>query len=320
MRADLRKLRRPAAGLILMFAVLLGVATVGLAQAADADQWAVVTDGLSDLDTAAGADQLCAALQVTGQECADRVAEQRADINRLGEELVRDQPYAAALQSSRAAPGVAAGLMASWLGVIVIALIAVAHVSSEWQYGTARILLSGRQSRLGFLLSKVLSVCVASLLVFAALAVVLAALGPLLRRIYSVAPLDPSFSTIEFSLSHSATAVAVLVFVSCLSVAIAMLVRHSLAALGVAISLNLLATYLATWPHLVAWSPTFWVASVMQFDASGRLRDHIWPTAFPVGGSDPITYQPVTGYIGMTAFAAVALALSYVWLRRAEVR
>lgn len=320
MRAELTKLRRPASYLILMFTILVGVGTVGLAQAADADQWAVVSEGLAELDTAAGVDRLCEALQVTGEECAARVSEQRANIESLGLDLVRDQPYAAALQTSTAAPGVAAGLMASWLGIISVAMIASAHITSEWQNGTARVLLSGRESPFGFLMTKMMTVFVAALLLLAGLALTLAAISPLLRALYPVAPLDPAFDVGNFSGTRSASTLAVLAFVSCLTTAVAMIVRHSLAVIGVTVALNLGATYMATWGSLVNWTPTFWVASAMGFDASGRLRDHVWPTTFPIGGDEPLAYQPVAGFLGMFILATTALAVAYFWLQRAEVR
>lgn len=320
MKSELTKLRRPASWLLLMFVLLVGVGTVGWAQAADADQWAVVSDGLADMDTAEGVDGLCNALQVTDDKCVAQVEEERASLRRLGDELIREQPYAAALQSSTAAPGVAAGLMASWIGIIAISMIAAVHVTSEWQYGTARVLLSGRQSLLRFLVVKTASVFVMALVLFAGLAVALAALGPLLKRLYMVGPPNPTFDNLAFSVTHSISAIAVIAFVAFFSTAVAMVVRNQLAVISLVTGMILFATYLATWPALVSWTPTYWIASVMNFDASGSLRDHVWPTTFPVGGSDPVAYQPILGYVGISLLAMVSLVLAYFWSRKAEVR
>lgn len=319
MRVELLKLRRPAIGFVVLFALLSAFSVVALAQASDAEQWAVVAEGRAAIDTPQGVREFCRVMEVEGQECTAAVAQQQAENERFRRELIENEPFGAVLQSPMGALGVAAGLMASWHGLLLISALAGLHVAGEWSGGTARVLLSGRVSRSRYYFQKLASIFAASIGLLLTLFLGLLLVTPILGVLYEVGPLPSGFNVGEYSMSQLGRSVPVLVFFCSIAVTAATAIRHVLGSMAAVIVVGFVALVLAGARDLVPWSPAYWVSSVMKFDARGAFHDHFWPDVFPLGTSRPVPLDVTLGYAALGATSLSAVAIGALLLRRMEV-
>lgn len=224
---------------------------------------------------------------------------------------------AAAATSQLAQPGqaghIAAGLLASLPGLLLIAIIAGGHWGGEWSGHTIRQLLcrEGRRGRV--LAAKWLSIWIAGLVTLLACWLLLAAAGPL---IISAAGLPPAHAGLWSGLGSSAAAAGraavVLGLFAAVGTAAGTLGRGQLAATGVTAGSMLLALLIAGVGSVGRWSPASFVQGWMSFQPSGYLPTSFWSR---LDGAAP---AELAGLAGIAVTAAVAAAIAR-WRMSADV-
>jgi hypothetical protein len=224
---------------------------------------------------------------------------------------------AAAATSQLAQPGqaghVAAGLLASLPGLVLIAVIAGGHWGGEWSGRTIRQLLcrEGRRGRV--LAAKWLSTWTAGLVTLLACWLLLAAAGPL---IVAAAGLPPAHAGLWAGLGSSAAAVGraavVLGLFAAVGTAAGTIGRGQLAAAGVTAGSMLLALLAASAGNIGRLSPAAFVQGWMRFPPSGYLPTSFWSR---LDGPAP---GELAGLAGIAVTAAVAAAIAR-WRMTADV-
>jgi hypothetical protein len=281
LRAELLKLNRPllwcAALGVVLFTVLLAVGGAG-----NAKRYAqpVTVPGCIELHLPPGPS--CFGIQ---QVARGRAAQEQAD-----------RTVAVVHTAERlTAPGAGAecaGLMASLPGVLVVSLLAGAHVGGEWSGHTIKSLLTQCGRRRRVLAAKAVSLWIASVAVMAGDWVVLAGVGPLLARLSHLPPVHaPAVHVLAHSAAQFGRALLVLVLFAAVGVLASVLTRSAIGTLGscAAVFVGLLAA--ASLPGLGRWSPATWVQDWMGFAAGQAsittLPDNFWSRFFSASGRAP---------------------------------
>lgn len=214
---------------------------------------------------------------------------------------------AAAATSALAQPGeighVAAGMLASLPGLVLIALVGGAHWGGEWGLRTIRQLLS-RQGRRGLvLLAKWITIWSAGIVTMVACWAVLALAGPLIA---ASAGLPAGHAGLWTGFASSAAAVGraalVLGLFSAVAVAAGTIGRGQLATAAITAGVFVLALLLAGIASLGRLSPASFVEAWMRFPASGYLPTNFW-SRFTGGGQH---LGEVAGLAGIAVTAAIA--------------
>jgi ABC-type transport system involved in multi-copper enzyme maturation permease subunit len=218
---------------------------------------------------------------------------------------------AAAATGQLAQPGeighVAAGMLASVPGLLLIAMIAGGHWGGEWGSKTIRLLLC-RQGRRGRVLAaKWLSIWAAGTVSLLACWLVLACAGP---AISEVAGLPSAHSALWVGLASSASAVGravvVLGLFAAVGTAAGTIGRGQLATTALTAGPMLLALLVAGMAGIGRLSPASFVQAWMGFGPGGYLPTNFW-SKFADGGPSA---GPLAGLAGvlLTTLAAAAIA------------
>lgn len=214
---------------------------------------------------------------------------------------------AAAATSALAQPGqighVAAGMLASLPGLVLIALVAGGHWGGEWGLRTIRQLLS-RQGRRGMVLAaKWLTIWSAGLATMLGCWAVLAVAGPLIA---AGAGLPAAHGGLWAGLASSAAAIgraaAVLGLFAAVGTAAGAIGRGQLATTALTAGVFLLALLLAGIASVGKVSPASFVQAWMGFAANGYLPTNFW-SRFTGSGQH---LGQVAGLTGMAITAALA--------------
>jgi ABC-type transport system involved in multi-copper enzyme maturation permease subunit len=226
---------------------------------------------------------------------------------------------AATATSALAQPGeighVAAGMLASLPGLMIIALVAGGHWGGEWGQRTIRQLLS-RQGRRGLVLAaKWLTIWAAGVATMLICWAVLALAGPLIA---AGAGLPAAHSGLWAGLGSSAAAAGraglVLGLFSAVATTAGTIARSQLATTAITAGVFLLALLLAGIASIGRLSPASFIQAWMNFPANGYLPTNFWSR---FAGSGHQAGQ-LAGLLGMTITAAAA-ALTARWRFAADV-
>jgi ABC-type transport system involved in multi-copper enzyme maturation permease subunit len=214
---------------------------------------------------------------------------------------------AATATSALAQPGeighVAAGMLASLPGLMLIALVAGGHWGGEWGQRTIRQLLS-RQGRRGLVLAaKWLTIWVAGLATMLICWVVLALAGPLIASVIGLpAGHAGLWSGLGSSAAAAGRAALVLGLFAAVATAAGTIARGQLATTAITAGVFLLALLLAGIASVGRLSPASLIQAWMSFPVNGYLPTNFWSR---FAGSGQHVGQ-LAGLIGMTITAAVA--------------
>ncbi len=231
----------------------------------------------------------------------------------------RSSARAAAIATSQLTqPGeighVAAGMLASLPGLLLIAMIAGGHWGGEWGSRTIRQLLcrEGRRGRV--LLVKWLSTWIAGVATLAACWIVLAAAAPLIAASAGLpAPGTALWAGLVSSLASAGRAVVVLGLFAAIGTAAGPLGRGQLAAMAVTAGTMLLALLIAGITSIGRLSPASFVQAWMGFGPAGYLPTNFW-SRFIAAQS----LGQVAGLAGIAVTAAVAAGIAR-WRFAADV-
>jgi ABC-type transport system involved in multi-copper enzyme maturation permease subunit len=226
---------------------------------------------------------------------------------------------AAAATGQLAQPGeighVAAGMLASLPGLLLIAMVAGGHWGGEWGSKTIRQLLcrEGRRGRV--LAAKWLSIWAAGIVTLLACWLVLAAAGPVIA---TVSGLPMAHSALWAGLGSSASAaghaVVVLGVFAAVGTAAGTIGRGQLATTAVTAGSMLLALLVAGIGGIGRLSPATYVQAWMGFGPAGYLPTDFW-SRFVSGGQ---YVGPLAGLAGILLTAVVAAAIAR-WRFAADV-
>jgi len=237
---------------------------------------------------------------------------------------VRARAHADGLAAARATgrlaqPGevgqVAAGMLASLPGLLLIALISGGHWGGEWGGRTIRSLLTREGRRTRVLLAKWLTVWAAGVATMLACWLVLAVAGPVTAAAAGLpAPGTSPWAGLVSSLAAAAHATVVLGLFAAVGIAAGAVARGQLAATAVAAGSMLVALLVAGIASVGTWSPASFIQAWMGFGSGGYLPTNFW-SRFTGSGAP---YGELAGLIGIVVTAMVAAGIAR-WRFAADV-
>jgi ABC-type transport system involved in multi-copper enzyme maturation permease subunit len=197
---------------------------------------------------------------------------------------------AAAATAQLAQPGevghVAAGMLASLPGLLLIAMIAGGHWGGEWGSRTIRQLLcrEGRRSRV--LAAKWLSIWIAGVLTLLACSLVLAGAAPVIAAVAGLPAAHAGlWAGLGSSLSAAGRAAVVLGLFAAIGTAAGAVGRGQLATTALTAGSMLLALLVAGIADLGRLSPASFVQAWMTFGPAGYLPTNFWSRFAGAGSS-----------------------------------
>ena len=210
---------------------------------------------------------------------------------------------------------VAAGMLASLPGLLLIALAAGGHWGGEWGSRTIRQLLcrEGRRGRV--LLAKWLSTWIAGIVTLAACYLVLAVAAPLIAAsAHLPAAHTGLFAGTGSSLAAAGRAIVVLGLFAAIGTAAGTIGRGQLATMAITAGSMLLALLVAGITSVGQLSPASFIQAWMGFGPVGYLPTNFWSRFIGSGQS----LGQLAGLIGIAVTAALA-ALIARWRFAADV-
>jgi ABC-type transport system involved in multi-copper enzyme maturation permease subunit len=218
---------------------------------------------------------------------------------------------AASATSLLAQPGeighVAAGMLASVPGLLLIALVAGGHWGGEWGSRTIRQLLAREGRRTRVLAAKWLTIWAAGVATLVCCWLVLAIAAPLIA---AAAGLPAAHASPWTGLGSSALAVGRAVIVLGLFAAVGTaagpIARGQLATTAITAGVMLLALLLAGIASIGRLSPASFVQAWMHFGATGYLPTNFWSRF--VSGGPPL--GEAAGLLGIVLTGAVAAVIA----------
>jgi ABC-type transport system involved in multi-copper enzyme maturation permease subunit len=227
---------------------------------------------------------------------------QRADSDALAAARATRQ-----LEQPGAVGQIAAGMLASLPGLLLIALVSGGHWGGEWGSRTIRSLLAREGRRTRVLFAKWLTVWATGVATMITCWVVLAVLAPVLAATSGLpSPGTSLWHGLGSSLSSAGHAVVVLGLFSAIGIAAGTIARGQLAATAVAAGSMLVALIVAGVGGIGAWSPASFVQAWMGFGPAGYLPTNFW-SRFVASGPQP---GQLAAFAGIAATVAVAAGIA----------
>ena len=211
---------------------------------------------------------------------------------------------------------VAAGMLASMPGVVLVALLAGAHVGGEWSGRTIRTVLTHEGRRVRVLGAKWLSLWLAMVAIMVACWAALAVAGPLLGSLYRLpATGTPLFAGFASSASQFARGTLVLGLFALIGVMAGVLTRNTVGTIAVVVGAVVVFLIVGGIASLARWSPATSVQAWMGFTFNGAfLPTNFW-SRFERGA---VHLTSMAGFLGLLATGAVA-AIIAAWRMGADV-
>jgi ABC-type transport system involved in multi-copper enzyme maturation permease subunit len=309
--AELRKLRRPLTVWTVLAVILLtGLFAWGSSKSAsDELRFAgIISPGVPTCD------QL--GLQ-PGPACDTRLELIRKNGERAAAEQLADVRASAQVLSPLGTGRLAAGMMASLMGAVVLLLLAGGHVGQEWSGRTLKQILVQEGRRWRILAAKLVSLWLAGMALIAVAWIALAALVPILNAAYPLhVPIDAG-SALAGSLGDLARASLVVLIFAALGLLTAAITRNTLGAFFLAFAFIVATMILAGFPRVARFTLTYWVAGWMRFGQRlGAVQTHIWRDDFY-----PLRFPHASvGLVGLLVFGALCVVLAWLRFERSDVK
>ncbi len=210
---------------------------------------------------------------------------------------------------------VAIGMLASIPGVLLIALLAGAHVGGEWSGRTVRTVLTHDGRRLRVLAAKWVSLWIGTVVIVLAAWGVLAVAGPLLASAYGLpATGQRVFAGLGPSLAFLGRALLVLALFTLIGVAAGVFTRNTVGTIAVAVGCIGALVVMGAVQSVAKLSPATWVQAWMHFTFTGAyLPTNFW-SRFEAG----VSMSSGAGFAGLLGTAAVIGGL-VAWRARSDV-
>jgi ABC-type transport system involved in multi-copper enzyme maturation permease subunit len=210
---------------------------------------------------------------------------------------------------------VAAGMLASVPGLLLIALVAGGHWGGEWGSRTIRQLLSREGRRNRVLAAKWLTIWAAGVATLVCCWLLLAVAGPVIAGAAGLPGVHvPVWTGLGSSASAIGRAVIVLGLFAAVGTAAGAIARGQLATTAITAGSMLLTLLIAGIAGIGRLSPASFVQAWMSFDSAGYLPTNFW-SRFVSGGPQ---LSELAGLAGMVLTIAVAAVIAR-WRFAADV-
>ncbi len=309
--AELRKLRRP-------LTVWTVVAVVGLLGLFAWGSVKTAADQLRFADRIGHGTPTCQDLRIDpGLRCDREIARIAKEARRAGVLQRADVESSAQVLNPFGAGRMAAGMLSSLLGAVVMLLLAGGHVGHEWSCRTIKQVLAQEGRRWRVLAAKTASLWIAGLALVLVAWAALAALLLILRAAYPLHATTHVGSALAGSVGDIARAAVVLAAFAVLGVLCAVITRNTLGAFFLGFAFVLASMILAGFRSVAHLTLAYWVAGWMRFGQRiSSVQTHIWrddfyPLRFP---------KSSVGLIGLVVFMATCALLSWVRFERSDVK
>jgi ABC-type transport system involved in multi-copper enzyme maturation permease subunit len=322
LRAEVLKLLRSSSLVAALAVTAVLAVSLSIFLAAATRQQQYVDQTAAYFGRPASMQDLCAsAFELpVGPECERARQEQLGFLQDFIQENRERFRLGAVAQDPLGVGGLAAGMMASLVGLIALGAVAGGHTAGEWTQGTVRPLLAKQPSRGQFVVVKFLTTWLVGVGLLLVTWAALLVLVPLFREWYVVPAPPPGFRTAPFVVSRVAKAVLVLGVFAALATAAAVITRHQLGTIAVLLGVAFFGMAGAATQATVPFSFGYWVAAWMGFAPADLWADHLWVDQFPFLNPEAgLVPDPGVGLLGLLASATLTLLLAITLMRRADV-
>jgi ABC-type transport system involved in multi-copper enzyme maturation permease subunit len=309
--AELRKLRRPlAVWTVLAVVVLMGLFAWGSSKQA--------SDQLRFAGIIAPGAPTCAQLGLQpGPACDQRRELIRKNGARAAAQQLADVRASAQVLSPLGAGRMAAGMMASLMGAVVLLLLAGGHVGQEWSGRTLKQILVQEGRRWRILAAKLASLWIAGMALIALAWLALAALLPILEAAYPLHVHVDAGPALSISLHEVARASLVIAVFAALGLLTAAITRNTLGAFFLGFAFVMGSMILGGFPRVARFTLAYWVAGWMRFGPGiASVQTHIWRDDFY-----PLRLPHASvGLAGLVVFGVLCAGLAWLRFERSDVK
>jgi ABC-type transport system involved in multi-copper enzyme maturation permease subunit len=223
---------------------------------------------------------------------------------------------AAMLRSPLGAGRMAAEMMASLVGAVVLLLLAAGHVGNEWSGRTIKQVLAQEGRRWRVLAAKLGSLVVAGVGLLLVLWAVLAALAPVFDAAYPLPVNAHAGAALHTSLASGLRSLLVIVAFAVLGMLCAVITRNTLGSFFLGFAFVIATLILSGFTRVTKLTLAYWVTGWMRFHTTNVILTHIWRDEF-----FPVRPPSVAaGLVGLGAFAVVCAALALARMQRSDVK
>ena len=225
---------------------------------------------------------------------------------------------AAKVRSPLGAGTMAAEMMASLIGAVVLLLLAAGHVGHEWSGRTIKQVLTQEGRRWRVLAAKVASLVIAGVGLLLVLWAVLAALAPVFDAAYPLPVKAAAGSALHASLSTGWRSLLVIVAFAVLRTLCAVITRNTLGSFFLGFAFVIATMILSSFKGIAGLTLAYWVTGWMRFHSQDvGVLTHLWRDDFSPGARYP---SVAVGLVGLTAFVLVCAALALARLQRSDIK
>lgn len=232
------------------------------------------------------------------------LAKEYRSMHRQTEEAIAHAVVVGSTQHPAGALGLAARLMASSLGALVILLLAGGHTGAEWTQRTIKDVLARDPRRYRFVLLKIASLWAAGvwLLITAWLGLIL--FGLVTRHLWPLPQPSPEAATWLWAARQVLRALPVLLLYATVGVCLSVLVRNPLGALLGGLILLVACGFASRFDLVERAVPVVWIGTWMRFRADSAPQSYLLD--HPFSANQSVLIGPVL------SLAAIALLIGVV--------
>jgi ABC-type transport system involved in multi-copper enzyme maturation permease subunit len=308
--AELRKLRRP----LTIWTAVTVIVLLGLFA------WGSAKQVRDELRFFVGNEPVPTCQEIglqPGPACDRQLAEIRRTIGREAARQRAGVRSSVEILTPLGAGRMAAGMMASLIGAVVLFLFAGGHVGQEWSGRTMKQVLVQEGRRWRILAGKAVSLWIAGMGVILIAWLALAALMPILSAAYPTHVHVSAGSALAGSLEDVARAALVVAAFAAIGVLSAVVTRNTLGAFFLGFAFVLASLIVAGFKRVARLTLAYWVSGWMRFDRQPiAVQTNIWRNDF-----SPLSFPHVSaGLLGLVAFSVLCLLLAWMRFERSDVK
>ncbi len=309
LRAELRKLRRP---LTVWSAVAL-IAIVGLFAWGSQKS---ISDDLRFIKQAQTQVPPCKAFGLQpGAACSRAQQQWEQEKPRIADRGTSEAQAAEQIRTPLGAGKMAADMMASLVGAVVLLLLAAGHVGNEWSGRTIKQVLTQEGRRWRVLAAKLASLVLAGIGLLLVVWLFLAALAPLFDAVYPLGVKASAGAALHASLAAGWRSLLVIVAFAVLGMLCAIITRNTLGSFFLGFAFVIASIILATFSGVTRLTLGYWVTGWMRFHTPNGLVTHLWRDEFPIRPP-----SVTAGLVGLAVFVVACGAISLARMQRSDVK
>jgi hypothetical protein len=304
--AEMRKLWRP----LLLWLTLGAIALVALfaAMSQEPDHTYIGNLRQGEVDLHAHPPSASDLGVPTGAKYDKALAEVYRDAHQQTRDALAQAVVVGATQHPAGALGLAARLMASTLGALIMFIIAGAHTGGEWTLRTLKDVLARDPRRYRFVLLKIGSLWAAGLWLVVCAWLGLVVMGLVTRHVWPLPQPSSQATTWLWAARQLLRALPVLLLYATVGVCLSVLVRNPLGALFGGLILIVACGFASRFDAIERAVPVVWVGTWMRFRAASApesyLLDH------PLSANESVLIGPLPSLVGIVLLAGVVAVVS----------